>query len=178
MIKQHVTLLQTCSQIIQLVGNIFHLFFDIWNQASLYQKLIFLDALLAIFVFIYSTIFSPLLFKIYIIPKIEKKIGHKLENDAYSYYYKIPLTWGRDIEISQYIINRYRAFKKYNDTGLPKGLNTAPLKRAGYTINMMSKSEIFFSLMVNFNCAVTLFVLVASPILFLIVPAIKGLFFH
>lgn len=152
-------------------------FLYLWSQASLYQKFVFLDVLLAIFVSIYSIIISPSLFQFFIIPKIEKKIGRKLEKDPFAYYYKAPLTWGRDIEISKYILDRYKAFKKYNDRGLPKGFSTAPLKKAGYTIDMMSKSEIFFSWMVNFNCALILLLLILTPIIMLIIPALKGLFF-
>ena len=97
----------------------------------------------------------PIIYNFFIIPSIEKKVGKKL-----GYHPFLSLSpWGklinRPLEISAYIRNRYKAFKKYNEIGLPAGYNSFSLKQVGYTINMMSKFEIFMSYWVQLNLRVT-----------------------
>lgn len=94
---------------------------------------------------IYGLIISPLICRFYIVPKIEKKVGRKI---GYSFILDI-LPFGRffdrDIEISRYIIDRYYAFKKRGERGVPYGYESFALKHVGYTIEMISKAELIFA---------------------------------
>jgi len=100
---------------------------------------------------IYGLIISPLICKFYIVPQIEKKVGKKL---GYSYLLSlVPFGrfFNRGMEISAYILNRYYAFKKYGERGLPSGCKNLALKQVGYTIDMISKSELIFAFSIRIN---------------------------
>ncbi len=91
--------------------------------------------------FIYGFVISPLIFRLYIIPGIEKKVGRKLQ--YHPFVNTFPLT-GVEREISAYIAKINRDYKNLNYTGLPMGYDNYSLKKVGYTIKMVSKAEIFF----------------------------------
>ncbi len=121
------------------------IFSYIFHHLSWFYIAVFLMGFLSITVFIYSFIISPLIFRFYIIPGIEKKVGVRLE---YHPYLKIVPYAKRDVEIATYIIKIYRDYKKLNYSGLPVGCDRFSLKKVGYTIKMVSKAEVFFSWMV------------------------------
>jgi hypothetical protein len=104
----------------------------------------------------YITVVSPVIFNYFIIPKIEKKLGHCI-----GYH---PLLNGifmgkwmcRQNEIAMYILNRYWAYLIRGDRGLPKFCDRFALKKAGYTIDMISRTEIFVSFLLMLSCMVTI----------------------
>ena len=76
----------------------------------------------------------------------------------------------RQTETAIYIINRYYAWKIKKDRGLPKYCDRFPLKKVGYTIDMISNKEIFFSflliviIIITIISGLTAFVLVKQGV--------------
>jgi hypothetical protein len=122
-----------------------------FEQISLEQKIVLICALIWILSFVLKFLISPLICRFYILPKIEKKVGEKLDYSPILDLTPFGGFLNRDIEISNYILNRYYAYKKCGDYGLPFGLNKVGLKQVGYTIKMVSKSELIFSFFVRIN---------------------------
>lgn len=73
-------------------------------------------------------------------------------------------------EVVAYITDRYFAWKKYNDCGLPAGYNGCALKFAGYTIKTASKSEIFLCFWVKLNSIICMLSLVITLIITSLYP--------
>jgi hypothetical protein len=130
-----------------------------WFEIGVYvfHKLPWTDIVLLFFGYIliiniiYGLIISRLICEYYIVPGIEKKTGKILGYSPLLNYF-----WGgkwlnRDLEISAYILDRYYAFKKYGERGLPAGGNNFALKSVGYTIDMLSKGELIFAFSVRIN---------------------------
>jgi hypothetical protein len=109
-------------------------------------EIAFIFSVLMFLMGFYMTIVSPIIFNYFIIPKIEKKLGHKIGHHPLLDGIFIGKWMYGDIEIAMYICNRFFAYIIRGDRGLPKFCNRYALKKANYTIDMMSKIEIFMSI--------------------------------
>ena len=116
-----------------------------------------------ILVIMFFWIFGVIFFRIYIIPKIEKKLGQKLKCDTKIYKISVGANaFGKASEF-WYIAMKYFYFKIKKQTTPPKGkyferlFSYYTLDAMGYKIEEATRFEIFVSL-----------VLCICPILFLI----------
>ena len=136
-----------------MVREIEFIFFAL-GQMPFGMRVGFISSVIMLLLGIYIVNISPLIFNYYLIPRIEKKIGRKLiphpllKNIAFGKW------MFHQNEIAVYLINRYYAFKFKGDRGLPKYCNRFDLKKAGYTIDMASRAEIFFSFLWLFSIVV------------------------
>ncbi len=137
----------------------------VWHQLSWLYIVVSILVFIALLSMVYGLIISPLIFRFYIIPRIEKKVGYKLIYHPYVGF--MPFA-ARSIEVSSYIIKIYRDYKKTGYRGVPDYYNSYSLKRVWYTVDKLSKAEVFFSYALKINlriCSVALFTSVILSIL-------------
>ncbi|MDX2164464.1 MAG: hypothetical protein SFW07_03495 [Gammaproteobacteria bacterium] len=115
-----------------------------------------------IFTLILGFLIMPMVFNFYLIPKIENKIGKKLGFSPVLNLFPYGRYLNRWVEISKYILKLYIDYKKTGKCSLPAGYDRASLKQAGYTIDMVSKEEIFYSFVAQINLRLMIFSLVIS----------------
>ncbi len=127
----------------------------VFGQMPLKMEVGFIFALLMFVGMFYFSVISPIIFNYFLIPKIEKKIGKKLDYHPFIDYIFLGKWMCRQEEIALYLINRYWAMKFKGDYGLPKYCLRFGLKKAGYTINMASKLEIVMSFLLLVSTVVT-----------------------
>lgn len=129
-------------------------FIQIISNLPIRIEIGFILAITTILGVIYVLVISPIVFNYMIIPKIERKIGKKLEYHPLCDYVFLGKWMCRQLEIAMYIFNRMLALIFENDYGLPKYCNRFGLKKAGYTIKMASKCEIIMSFVLIFVNAI------------------------
>jgi hypothetical protein len=127
----------------------------VFNHMTIEQRIFFISALISMIGVFYGLVISPIIFNYFLIPKIEKKIGKKLGHHPFLDYIFLGVWSCRQNEIAIYIINRCWALMVRNDHGLPMYCNRFALKKVGYTIDMASKAEIFFSVMLILSGIIT-----------------------
>lgn len=144
-------------------------FSNMWVEHKMTFIYLVLSAILFLCI-LYMLIISPLIFNFFIVPNIEHKTGRKIGHRIIDEYMWLGKWTNRQNWTAIYIVNRYYAWKFKKDYGLPTAryFNSFPLKLIGYTIDRMSKTEIFFSFLL-----VTVLIIVA--LLMLLLGA--GLFF-
>ncbi len=150
------------SEYIQKIGKWLAIAGYVWHQLRWLYIVVLISAFICVLSFIYGFIISPLIFRLYIIPGIERKVGRKLQ--YHPFVNTFPLT-GVESEISAYIAKINRDYKNLNYTGLPMGYDNYSLKKVGYTIKMASKAEIFFCYASLKNVKVGLIALMIAGVL-------------
>lgn len=109
------------------------------GKLPLPNRIAFIFGMVFIIAAFFDLIIFPLIFNLYLIPKIEVKLTVRP-----IFRYGSSPNWflTKKSEVVAYITDRYFAWKKYNDCGLPAGYNGCALKFAGYTIKTVSLIKI------------------------------------
>ena len=122
------------------------------NLFSMFHSISFMVQLILAISITFSMLSMPFLFTFYIIPKIEKRLGKKLEFVMLSYYFYGMKFAGSFYEISWCVVKKYLMWKSnkpnFNEV---KPKSKWALWRAPYRIEEASKFEIFISFFVSIN---------------------------
>jgi len=124
----------------------------VWKRLHWWQ----IVGLITIFIF-FSAVFLdliifPLVFNLYLLPKVEKKRGKKIDdvlNSNIGYFPGSYLT--KKTAFATYIIDRHQILKKRKEQSLLEGRDLTPLQSIGFNMDEISRAELFFSYWVKYN---------------------------
>lgn len=142
-------------------------FLNMFAAGSLWNRIEIILLLMMIFSALYLVLIAPIVFNYFIIPKIEKKIGSKLEFINWYEFYLFGKFSFRFAEIVSYIIIKYIALKLKKDPHKIKINSKMALMKINYDIKEASSIEIVMS-----------FLTIISGLLFFIIGGIIWYMHH